>query len=44
MQTDPIKYPSALQCLKDIIKSDGLLGLYKGTLAPFLGVGAAVSI
>lgn len=37
-------YPSALSAAKSILKEEGALAFYKGTLTPLLGIGACVSI
>jgi len=40
-----VLYSSAIDCLKKIVKNEGgPLGLWKGSLPPLLGVGAATSI
>ncbi|OMJ20507.1 putative mitochondrial carrier [Smittium culicis] len=44
MQTQPNLYTGTLDCLKKLIKADGVLGLYKGTTSPLMGVGLCVSI
>ncbi|PVU88602.1 hypothetical protein BB559_004001 [Furculomyces boomerangus] len=44
MQTQPHLYKGTLDCLKKSIANDGVLGLYKGTLSPLMGVGLCVSI
>lgn len=38
------QYSGAGDCFMQILKSEGPLAFYKGTLSPLLGVGAAVSI
>lgn len=40
----PGKYNGLGDCALEIVKKEGLLGFYKGTLTPLLGVGACVSI
>ena len=37
-------YPSALSCASSILKNEGPLAFYKGTLTPLLGIGACVSV
>ncbi|KAH7097225.1 mitochondrial carrier with solute carrier repeats [Auriculariales sp. MPI-PUGE-AT-0066] len=45
MQTAPAgTYQGLLHCAGDIIKNEGPLAFYKGTLSPLLGIGACVSI
>ena len=45
IQTAPSgTYASPLDCATRLLKSDGPLGFYKGTLTPLLGIGACVSI
>lgn len=44
IQTNPSAYTSPLDCASKILKADGPLGFYKGTLTPLLGIGACVSI
>ncbi|KIM31398.1 hypothetical protein M408DRAFT_258752 [Serendipita vermifera MAFF 305830] len=45
MQTAPAgTYTGMLQCAGGILKNEGPLAFYKGTLTPLLGVGACVSI
>ena len=34
----------AIDCAKKILAADGVLGFYKGTATPLVGVGACVSI
>ena len=36
LQTHPDRYTSAWQCLKQIIKSDGYGGLYRGCVPPVM--------
>src|SRR6266516_3472948 len=38
------KYPSALSCASSILKNEGPLAFYKGTLTPLIGIGACVSV
>ncbi|OLL27094.1 putative mitochondrial carrier [Neolecta irregularis DAH-3] len=38
------QYTGTLDCALKLYRSDGLLGFYKGTLTPLLGIGACVSI
>lgn len=38
------QYKSTLDVVRKLIKNEGLLGFYKGTLTPLIGVGACVSI
>ncbi|GFZ50836.1 Carrier protein YMC1, mitochondrial [Saitozyma sp. JCM 24511] len=40
----PGTYASPLDCATKLLKADGPLGFYKGTLTPLLGIGACVSI
>ncbi|AFR96606.2 solute carrier family 25 (mitochondrial carnitine/acylcarnitine transporter), member 20/29 [Cryptococcus neoformans C23] len=40
----PGTYSSPIDCASKLLKADGLLGFYKGTLTPLLGIGACVSI
>ncbi|GMK53699.1 hypothetical protein CspeluHIS016_0102850 [Cutaneotrichosporon spelunceum] len=40
----PGTYKSALDCATKLLKNEGPLGFYKGTLTPLLGIGACVSI
>lgn len=40
----PGTYKGLGDCASQIVKREGLLGFYKGTLTPLLGVGACVSI
>ncbi|WVR09523.1 hypothetical protein IAU60_006591 [Kwoniella sp. DSM 27419] len=40
----PGTYASPLDCAAKLLKADGPLGFYKGTLTPLLGIGACVSI
>lgn len=35
--------PTAIEVIKNLVKNEGLLAFYKGTLAPLIGVGACVS-
>ncbi|WVQ72121.1 hypothetical protein IAR50_001666 [Cryptococcus sp. DSM 104548] len=45
VQTSPPgTYKSPLECATRLLKNDGPLGFYKGTLTPLLGIGACVSI
>ncbi|WWC90590.1 uncharacterized protein L201_005526 [Kwoniella dendrophila CBS 6074] len=45
IQTAPAgTYASPLDCATKLLKADGPLGFYKGTLTPLLGIGACVSI
>ncbi|ORX38374.1 mitochondrial carrier domain-containing protein [Kockovaella imperatae] len=45
VQTAPTgTYTSPLDCATKLLKADGPLGFYKGTLTPLLGIGACVSI
>ncbi|OLY85488.1 putative mitochondrial carrier [Smittium mucronatum] len=44
LQTQPQLYSGTLDCIKKLIKSDGFMGLYKGTTSPLMGVGLCVSI
>ncbi|OMH85730.1 putative mitochondrial carrier [Zancudomyces culisetae] len=44
LQTQSDMYKGPLDCLKKTVKNDGLLGLYKGTMSPLMGVGLCVSI
>ncbi|WWD19161.1 hypothetical protein CI109_103619 [Kwoniella shandongensis] len=45
IQTAPSgTYASPLDCATKLLKADGPLGFYKGTLTPLLGIGACVSI
>lgn len=44
IQTNPSAYTSPLDCASKILKADGPLGFYKGTLTPLLGIGVCVSI
>lgn len=37
-------YPSALSCATSILKNEGPLAFYKGTLTPLIGIGACVSV
>lgn len=36
LQTYPDKYKSAWQCFRDIVRSDGYKGLYKGWIPPVM--------
>ncbi|KAI9876877.1 MAG: hypothetical protein M1823_007197, partial [Watsoniomyces obsoletus] len=38
------KYPTALSCASSILKNEGPLAFYKGTLTPLIGIGACVSV
>ncbi|MCJ1354755.1 MAG: hypothetical protein MMC33_004744 [Icmadophila ericetorum] len=38
------QYSSALQCATSILKNEGALAFYKGTLTPLVGIGACVSV
>ncbi|KAJ4534665.1 carrier protein ymc1, variant 2 [Exophiala dermatitidis] len=38
------KHPSALSCASSILKNEGPLAFYKGTLTPLIGIGACVSV
>ncbi|WOO76719.1 putative mitochondrial carrierc [Vanrija pseudolonga] len=40
----PGTFSSPLDCATKLLKNEGLLGFYKGTLTPLLGIGACVSI
>ncbi|BEI83229.1 hypothetical protein CcaverHIS002_0310970 [Cutaneotrichosporon cavernicola] len=40
----PGTYKSPLDCAAKLLKNEGPLGFYKGTLTPLLGIGACVSI
>lgn len=42
LQTSPVP-TTAAQVIKSLVKNEGLLAFYKGTLAPLAGVGACVS-
>ena len=48
MQTQPSsgprEYAGAIDCAKKILTNEGLVGFYKGTATPLVGVGACVSI
>ncbi|ORY35492.1 mitochondrial carrier domain-containing protein [Naematelia encephala] len=45
IQTAPTgTYASPLDCATKLLKNDGPMGFYKGTLTPLLGIGACVSI
>ncbi|KAL7422412.1 Mitochondrial carrier protein ymc2 [Cryptotrichosporon argae] len=45
IQTAPVgTYASPLECATRLLKNEGPLGFYKGTLTPLLGIGACVSI
>lgn len=44
LQTQPGKYSSAVDCVKQTYLQEGFLGFYKGTLTPLIGIGACVSI
>lgn len=45
MQTSaPGTFSSALDCAGRVLKNEGPLAFYKGTLTPLLGIGACVSI
>ncbi|KAJ9106795.1 hypothetical protein QFC20_003979 [Naganishia adeliensis] len=45
MQTSaPGTFSSALDCASRVLKNEGPLAFYKGTLTPLLGIGACVSI
>ncbi|KZV94646.1 mitochondrial carrier with solute carrier repeats [Exidia glandulosa HHB12029] len=45
MQTAPAgTYSGLAQCAGDILKNEGPLAFYKGTLSPLVGIGACVSI
>lgn len=37
-------YPSALACASSILRNEGPLAFYKGTLTPLIGIGACVSV
>lgn len=36
LQTHPDKYKSAWQCFRQIVKSDGYMGLYRGCIPPVM--------
>jgi solute carrier family 25 carnitine/acylcarnitine transporter 20/29 len=38
------QYSSALDCAGKILKNEGPLAFYKGTLTPLIGIGACVSV
>ena len=38
--SDTIRYKGAWDCLTSIIKKEGFLSLYKGSLSPLIGVGS----
>jgi len=38
------KYPNAMSCASSILKNEGPLAFYKGTLTPLIGIGACVSV
>ncbi|ODV63838.1 mitochondrial carrier [Ascoidea rubescens DSM 1968] len=40
----PGKYSGALDVVQQLLKNEGILGFYKGTLTPLVGIGACVSI
>ncbi|KAJ3416929.1 Mitochondrial carrier protein ymc2 [Chytridiales sp. JEL 0842] len=44
LQTQPDRYKSLLDCVKSTYTNEGVLGFYKGTLTPLIGIGACVSI
>ncbi|KAJ1344639.1 hypothetical protein BSLG_000162 [Batrachochytrium salamandrivorans] len=47
LQTQSIEAPSytgVVDCASKTLKNEGLLGFYKGTLTPLVGIGACVSI
>ncbi len=45
IQTSPSgTYSGPLQCATQVLKSEGPLAFYKGTLTPLLGIGACVSV
>jgi solute carrier family 25 carnitine/acylcarnitine transporter 20/29 len=37
-------YKGILDCGKKVFSEGGILGFYKGTLSPFLGIGAQVAL
>jgi solute carrier family 25 carnitine/acylcarnitine transporter 20/29 len=37
------QYSSAVDCASKILKNEGPLAFYKGTLTPLIGIGACVS-
>ncbi|EDO17011.1 hypothetical protein Kpol_1065p26 [Vanderwaltozyma polyspora DSM 70294] len=39
-----MKNTTQMEVIKDLLKNEGLLGFYKGTLIPLVGVGACVSV
>ena len=39
LQANPGMYNGPMQCFLDCVKREGFFGLYKGTLAPMLGIG-----
>ena len=45
MQTAPPgTYSGMVQCATGILKNEGPLAFYKGTLTPLIGIGACVSV
>ena len=38
------KYSGALDCATQILKNEGAVAFYKGTLTPLIGIGACVSV
>ena len=39
LQANPGQYTGPMQCFMDCVKREGFTGLYKGTMAPMLGIG-----
>jgi solute carrier family 25 carnitine/acylcarnitine transporter 20/29 len=44
LQANPEKFSSAIDCLRKIIKEEGVTALYKGSVFPLLLTGTASSI
>ncbi|PVV02278.1 hypothetical protein BB560_003271 [Smittium megazygosporum] len=44
LQSNPSKYTGALDCMRQLVRENGVSGLYKGTTSPLIGIGACVSI
>ena len=39
LQANPGQYSGPMQCFMDCVKREGVAGLYKGTMAPMIGIG-----
>lgn len=38
------KYNGILDCIKNVVKHEGFMGFYKGTLVPLIGIGIIGSV